>query len=171
MSKIAQLNESDTIMATPTLSDLTWICHNLPHDEERQFLALSGGDEFNGDEAAIGCFNLRGPKWVMLMKDSGMPLGAGGYFPIRPGVWQSWMLVPQDSWESHGKEITEIVDKIVREMTKQGHRLQTLVLSDRTQARLWYGRIGLEQEATLRAYGANGEDFEMYSIVTEEKDD
>lgn len=153
-----------TSLADPCLPDYMYICDNLPEDEMRQFVAMSG-QNFNSDEAAISCHMASGPKWVML-DDDGRPLAVGGYAPVRQGVWQSWMLVPESSWESHGTEITEHVNTVRKQMQKQGHRLQTLVLSDRAKARAWYGRIGLEHEGTLRAYGANKEDFDMYSTMS-----
>ncbi len=155
-----------TSLADPCLTDFLYICDNLPEDEQRQFAALSGVP-FDADNAAINCQLAPGPKWVMLAED-GKPLAVGGYSQIRKGVWQSWMLAPESSWESHGTEITEHVNTVRKQMQKQGHRLQTLVLSDRAKARAWYGRIGLEHEGTLRAYGANGENIEMYSTITEE---
>ena len=159
-------DENKPSLADPCLTDFLYVCDNLAEDEQRQFVALSG-QPFDADEAAISCHMAPGPKWVMLAED-GKPLAVGGYTLIRKGVWQSWMLAPESSWESHGQEITGYVNEVRKGMLKQGHRLQTLVLSDRAKARAWYGRIGLEHEGTLRAYGANGEDIEMYSTIAEE---
>lgn len=152
-----------TSLADPCLPDYMYVCDNLPEDEVRQFEAMSG-QKYDADEAAISCHMASGPKWVMLSEE-GKPLAIGGYSPVRPGVWQSWMLVPESSWESHGTEVTEHVNTVRKQMQEQAHRLQTYVLSDRAKARAWYGRIGLEHEGTLRAFGANGEDFELYSTM------
>lgn len=156
-------------LTQPVLSDFVWICHNLPEDEQRQFMALSGATVFDPDQAALNCAGNPGVKWVLVETESGKPLAVGGYTPLRSGVWQSFMLVPEASWESHGREITRQVLKVIKEMKKQGHRLQTLVLQDRAKARAWYARIGLQNEGTLRHYGANGENVEMYSIVQEQE--
>ena len=99
---MAKPKAAETHVTTPSLSDLVWVCHNLPEDEKDQFLALNGEDEYDGDEAALGAFRTGGPKWVLAQNDNGMPLACGGYTLLRPEVWQSWMLVPEASWKTHG---------------------------------------------------------------------
>ena len=49
-----------TTLTTPNLSEITYICHNLPEDEKDQFLAISGEDEFDADEAAVITYSAPG---------------------------------------------------------------------------------------------------------------
>jgi hypothetical protein len=152
-------------LTEPVLSDFLYICHNLPSDEQRQINALSGMEVYDADATALNCANMNGYKWVIL--HGKQPLAVGGCALLRRGVWQTFMLVPDQSWEDWGKEITQKVIELQKEMKKQGHRIQTLCLSDRAKARAWYDRIGLKHEATLHKYGANGEDVEIYVVDQE----
>lgn len=151
-------------MVQPCLTDLMYICDNLPEDEILQFQAMSG-NQYDPDEAAIACHMAPGPKWLAIDSE-GKPLAVGGCSQLRVGVWQTWMLVPDATWKTHARELTGQVMALQKEMQKQGHRIQTLVLSDRKRAKVWYGTLGLEYEGTLREYGAGGEDFDMYSTVS-----
>ena len=161
MKKTKQISVT---LAEPTLTDFMYICDNLPEDELRQFEAMSG-QPFDPDEAAIGCHMSSGPKWVAISTE-GKPLAIGGCSQLRKGVWQTWMLVPDSTWKTHARDLTKQVLFLQKEMQKQGHRIQTLVLSDRERAKAWYDTLGLECEGTLREYGAGGEDFDMYSTVS-----
>ena len=159
--------QNSVTLAQPSLTDFMYICDNLPEDEMRQFEAMSG-QPFDADEAAISCHMAPGPKWVAI-NEEGKPLAVGGCSELRPDVWQTWMLVPNSTWETDGRGLTEHVLLLQKEMQKRGHRIQTLVLSDRERAKAWYDTLGLECEGTLRAYGAGGEDFDMYSTIDTDK--
>jgi len=156
--------QNSVTLAQPSLTDFMYICDNLPEDELRQFEAMSG-QPFDADEAAISCHMAPGPKWVAINKE-GKPLAVGGCSQLRKGVWQTWMLVPDSTWETDARDLTKRVAFLQKEMQDQGHRIQTLVLSDRERAKTWYDTLGLEYEGTLREYGAGGEDFDMYSTVS-----
>ena len=159
--------QNSVTIAQPSLTDFMYICDNLPEDEMRQFEAMSS-QPFDADEAAISCHIAPGPKWVAI-NEEGKPLAVGGCSQLRQGVWQTWMLVPDSTWKTDGRDLTEHVLSLQKEMQKQGHRIQTLVLSDRERAKAWYDTLGLEYEGTLRAYGAGGEDFDMYSTIDTDK--
>jgi len=161
--------QNSVTLAEPSLTDFMYICDNLPEDELRQFEAMSG-EAFDPDEAAISCHLAPGPKWVAIDKE-GRPLAVGGCSQLRKGVWQTWMLVPDSTWETHARDLTKHVAALQKQMQDQGHRIQTLVLSDRERAKAWYDTLGLECEGTLREYGAGGEDFDMYSTVSAVNDE
>ena len=156
--------QNSVTLAQPSLTDFMYICENLPEDELRQIEAMSG-EGFDPDEAAISCHLAPGPKWVAI-DEEGRPLAVGGCSQLRKGVWQTWMLVPDSTWETHARDLTKQVAFLQKQMQDNGHRIQTLVLSDRTRAKAWYDTLGLECEGTLREYGAGGEDFDMYSTVS-----
>jgi hypothetical protein len=155
--------QNSVTLAQPSLTDFMYICDNLPEDELRQFEAMSG-EAFDADEAAISCHLAPGPKWVAI-NEEGRPLAVGGCSQLRKGVWQTWMLVPDSTWETDARDLTKHVAALQSKMQDEGHRIQTLVLSDRVRAKAWYDTLGLECEGTLRGYGAGGEDFDMYSTV------
>ncbi len=160
--------QSSVTLAQPSLTDFMYICDNLPEDELRQFEAMSG-EPFDSDEAAISCHMAPGPKWVAINRE-GRPLAVGGCSQLRKGVWQTWMLVPDSTWETNARDLTKQVAMLQSKMQEEGHRIQTLVLSDRVRAKAWYDTLGLECEGTLREYGAGGEDFDMYSTVSAAKE-
>ncbi len=161
--------QNSITMTQPSLTDFMYICDNLPEDEIRQFEAMSG-QPFDPDEAAISCHCAPGPKWVGI-DEEGKPLAVGGCSQLRAGVWQTWMLVPDSTWETHARDVTKRCAEIQKHMKDQGHRIQTLVLSDRERAKAWYGTLGLKCEGTLHQYGAGGEDFDVYSVVSAIKDE
>jgi hypothetical protein len=142
------------------LDDLLYLFRQLPEDERAVQAAF--GDEFNAEDAAYAALRAPGMHWLIL--DGPAPVAAGGFTKIRPGVYRTWFCAPESTWAIVGHDLTDLVAGVVRQMLAPdlAHRIETVTLADRSRARDWYTKIGLQYESTLRGYGVNGEDAVMY---------
>lgn len=159
MSAVPRLTES------VVLTDFLHAAWYLPDDERRQFEAFTGA-AYDHESAALGLYQSQGPKWALLAPDD-EPLAVGGYRPVVPGTFDSFMLVTSRGWTEYGRAVTRQTIRAINKMFGEhgARRLQTLCLADRKAARGWYEKIGLQYESTLVAYGANGADAVMYTKV------
>lgn len=151
---------------TPTALDLAFLAQRMRGDEFRQFTGLTGIDRDVGDaagRAAIGC---RGPVWCIY--DGPAPIMAGGFDPIRPGVFEVWGIGTPAGWHDHGAMISRTAARFCRRMldTGRAHRLQIQALADRPQAHEWYRRaLRMQHEATLSRAAADGGDLLIFARV------
>lgn len=143
---------------------LVGLAEQLPANERALFKALTGG-EFDTQEFMVTMAELLGDsahQYTIWAGDKAV--AAGGFLPQRPGVFRTWFIAPEWAWAEHGHDLTAVCRDQMVKMLDAGlaHRIETVTLADRAEARAWYERIGLTFEATLRGYGANGEDAVMY---------
>ena len=148
----------------PRLLELVFICSQLSDSERDQFTALGFG-EFDSEALASMLYAKSGPK--LLLKVDGVPVACGGYDSVSPGVMQSWMVGTEQGWAKYGRAITRETRRFMRVlMGVEGiHRLQTMCLADRAEARRWYEAIGLSYEATMRGFARDGRDCALYARV------
>ncbi len=146
----------------PRLLELAFICSQLSESERDQFEALGFGD-FDPEALASMLYAKPGPK--LLLKVDGVPVACGGYDSVSPGVMQSWMVGTEQGWARYGRAITRETRRFMRRLLSvEGiHRLQTMCLADRSEARRWYEAIGLKHEATLRRFARDGRDCVLYA--------
>lgn len=146
---------------------LATVAKELPTKERALFTALTGA-QFDTEEFLVSMAEFVGDSpYHYLIWAGDAPVAAGGFLPQRPGVFRTWFIAPDASWEHYGRELTDLCrDQIERMLQdKLAHRIETVTLADRTEARAWYERIGLTFESTLPGYGANCEDAVMYVAV------
>lgn len=143
------------------LTDLLQVCFELQEDEQRQWEAMTGAT-YDPQQCALQAANNPGLKWTIYADTT--PVAAGGFIPLRPGVWQDWMLTTPVVWAPQNwRSVTRTVKRVMDAMLdSEAHRLQCVSMADRIQAHKWYSVLGLEAEATLHAYGANGEHALMF---------
>lgn len=154
------------ILRDPNLVDTALCAMNLRQDDQEQWYSFTG-TAWSADAVALECWNYPGPKWAICTED-GMPLAVAGCRWMRPGVYQSWFLSGTELW-AHGKAVTEITRKVMLEMLDTGaHRIETLCLASRKDARAWYEAVGLHFEAEFKNYGVSGETAAQY-VVTRRK--
>jgi len=157
------------VFDNPLLLDFIRVAIELPEDERRQLEEFSG-EQFTIDGCAIGNFTVPGPKWVV--KRDGVPLVVGGFSPLRPGVWQDFLLTTKEAWEpANAFRVTLACRRVMDAMFKSGqaHRIQCVVpesrVSSRPELEKWYKVLGYKKEATLHGYCANGYAAAVYSRV------
>jgi hypothetical protein len=145
---------------------ITYLCEQMRPDEREQYVALSFAAAYDPEIAAANLINLQGPRFAVLGAD-GMPVCAGGFHEIQPGIWQSWMVGTMDGWSTHWRSMTKAARWLMQALFDNGaRRLQTNALSSRTAACLWYTRsLNLKFEGVLRQYGRNGEDVSCFGRV------
>ena len=153
------------LLETLTLHELRPICHDLPKEEREQYEALSG-EEYDPDVMAAVMLLIPGPKWCIVAADADEPLAAGGYTQERPGVWRSWMLARPACWTDFAEGVTNVCNGVMEMMffDFKAHRLETLCMADRSQARRWYERhLGLQCEGIMHGAGKGKEDVAVYA--------
>lgn len=152
------------ILVEPTLADVLRMAVGARADERAQWLALTG-TEWDPDQVAIDHFTRAGIKYALVDEDTNEAIVVGGYSPVGPQVWQSWMIGTPEHWERHWFAITKHTRRVMDGLLKSGaRRLQTTALASRERAIHWYTKgLGLQQEGLLRGFGADGEDVAMFA--------
>lgn len=141
-----------------------YLADHLRPDEIEHWLAISGAASFDPDVAALAYMNTPGLKFTLLGRD-GMPVVAGGFHEVEPGVWQGWMVGTLAGWHSHWRMITKASRWLMGQLFALGaQRLCVNTIASRTAATCWYARaLGLRLEGTLAGAGHRGEDFVYYA--------
>lgn len=146
-----------------------YLCDRMRQDEIEQYVVLTAANGYDPEVAARGFMNTPGHKFTMLGPD-GLPLCAGGWQEVYPGVWQSWMVGSMDAWDSHWRSITKACRWFMDGLFEMGaRRLQTNALASRTRAIEWYERgLGMSREGTWKKFGVNGEDVACFARIRED---
>lgn len=150
------------------IEDLAYLARNMRPDEIAQDLAMTGATEYDPQQAILKMAAVHGPKFVLLA--DGVPVVAGGFWQVRPGVWEGWQLGTMAGWEKHWRAITKITRRLNDKMLAQAdvHRLQLYGQAGRDKTFEWYERsLGYHREATLSRYCANGDDAVLFARIKE----
>lgn len=100
-------------------------------------------------------------KWAAYSE--GFPVAAVGALPRWPGVWVVWMIATDDFPKCRFSLTRHIRSVIIPSLREVGaHRAECASLASHTEAHAWLRYLGAEQEAALRGYGRNGEDFSLF---------
>lgn len=137
------------------------ILKDMPESEKTLFKAMTG-DDFDAESVLVALADLPGTHHLFWAGET--PVAVGGFIPQRKGVVRTWFIAPDAAWVNHGRDLTELCGGLIKGMLDDGlaHRIETVTLADRLEARAWYERIGLTFESTQRGYGSGGEDAVMY---------
>lgn len=94
------------------------------------------------------------------------PVAVGEVFIMRPGV-ASLGLVTTDAFPAASLAFTKFLcGGLLRGLKDEGvHRIECMTLARFEAARRWMGMLGLEEEAVLRNYGRDREDFVQFAWV------
>ncbi|WP_423173069.1 MULTISPECIES: hypothetical protein [unclassified Stenotrophomonas maltophilia group] len=150
------------------IEDLAYLARNMRPDEIAQDLAMTGAAEYDPQQAILKMAAVHGPKFVLLA--DGVPVVAGGFWQVRPGVWEGWQLGTMAGWEKHWRAITKITRRLNDRMLAEPnvHRLQLYGQAGRDKTFEWYERsLGYHREATLSRYCANGDDAVLFARIKE----
>lgn len=159
-----------TVTTTPQvmIEDLAYLARRMRPDEIEQDLAMTGLSEYDPDQAILRMASVYGPKFLIL--DDNIPVVAGGFWQVRPGVWEGWQLGTMEGWDRAWWHITRVTRRLNDRMLARPdvHRLQLYGVAGRDKTFEWYERsLGYTREATLRRYCANGADAILFSRVKE----
>lgn len=153
-------------VTTPIVEDFAYLARRMRPDEIEQHMAFHGDAEYDADLAIQRFLAVRGPKFVIT--DDGVPVVAGGFYAIRPGVWEGWQVGTLDSWATHWRAITRHTRRLNDALlaSPECHRLQLCAMAGRDKTYEWYERaLGYTREAVLKGYCANGRDAVMFARV------
>jgi hypothetical protein len=152
---MTDINEFEHVLA---------ILSAMPENEKKLFQVVTGED-FNAENMLVALAELPGTHHIVWNGET--PVAVGGFIPQRKGVFRTWFIAPDATWATVGREMTELCSEMLKNMLEDGlaHRIETVTLADREEARAWYERIGLTYESTQRGYGSDGEDTVMYVAV------
>lgn len=147
-----------------TVLDLLSVCRYIVTDELGQEHAFLG-QALDSESRALRTWHFPGPKWAVA-DESEQAIAAGGFIEKRPGVAESWFLSTSDTWKH--ADVTDLV-KSVKDgaLVETYHRVETVSLASRERAHRWYARLGMQKEATLKKYCADGQDAVLFVSTRE----
>lgn len=103
----------------------------------------------------------QGPAWSAVRGDR--VLAAFGLIEHSAAHASAWALI---SGEIAARELRELTETILRAAALDIYvRVDTMVRTDFARARSWALRLGFQREGTMRAWGENSIDFDMYARV------
>lgn len=146
-----------------TLLDALYVCNYLRASDLREAKATSHcGD---AEQLAMTMIQHYGPYSHAVLGEDGTPIAVIGATEQWPGVWTCWMLAT-DRFNEIGKELTRWVKRaMIPHLVEQGaHRIDAYSIDGHDTAHRWLRFCGAVQEARLRRYGRNGEDFLVFSV-------
>ncbi len=111
--------------------------------------------------------SITGMSWVAYRHDQ--PVGALGFSyasGLDPDIWQAWAF-GTDGFLKVIPELTRLGNEVALPMILEGtvRRIQAFTLKGHDVAHKWLEAFGARYEGTLRAWGRNGEDFDVYAWV------
>lgn len=146
---------------------ILFLVDNMRADEIEQYIALTGAETYRKDVVVSGMLNmmLTGPAFTVVGAD-GLPVSAGGYTEVIPGVYNSWMVGTQAGWDKYWRRITIgtrwVMDFMFEEMGAR--RLQTSALVSRDAACWWYQKsLKMVPEGVWVRFGRDGEDVACFA--------
>lgn len=151
-------------LVPPMVQDFAYLAQHMREDEKQQFVAMTGADSFRADVAARAYVMTPGTSWAMI-DAQGRALFAGGFEPLRPGVYAAWMIGTPEAWAAHWHAVTRRVRKLMDALFADGaHRIELQTLATRVEACRWYvDGLGLQYEGTHFRACADGQDVRMYA--------
>lgn len=152
-------------VAHPLAEDVAYIARQMRPDEVDQYCAFTGG-EYDADEAIRRFLTIDGPKFVITADH--MPVVIGGFYRVRPGVWEGWQAGTMAGWGAHWRAITKHTRRLNDALLQDPscHRLQLCAVAGRDKTFEWYERsLGYTREAVLKGYCADGRDAVMFARV------
>lgn len=93
----------------------------------------------------------------------GKPTAVFGAIEHWPGVWAAWM-VGTDDWPKVALAATRRIRKVCLPQVwrKGAHRIQAHSAAEYDTAHQWLVHLGAKEEAVLRGFGRNSEDFKVF---------
>lgn len=142
------------------LLDVAYVCNRLREADAREIFATRRTDD--PDALAVEIIRYWGPMgWVAY--NSARPVALVGATETWPGVWSAWMMAT-DEFPDVALGLTKFVKRrMIPGLVELGaFRCEARSIDGHTEAQRWLQVLGAVQEARLRRYGRNGEDFLVF---------
>jgi len=140
----------------------------MRENEQAQYLAVTGATKYDPDTATqwlVNTWAQSAPYALTVIGRDLLPAAAGGFHPVAPGVWQSWMVGSEEGWAEQWRAMTKATRWLMERLLEtQAHRLQTSAITTRVKAIEWFERsLGMRPEGVWRGFGQNGESIAHFS--------
>lgn len=152
---------------TATASDVAAVAQGMRQSDLREFLAVSSArDHAELAQQIVQRFGSRDD--LIVAREDGVPVAVGGLVEHRPHVL-TLFLFATDDFPAVGKPLVRfIVQRLFPPIKAAGvHRIDCLSIDGHDQAHRFIRALGLEQEAVLRAFGRDGEDFIQFAWLAD----
>lgn len=138
---------------------LLYVLDRAREADRRELLALQYGDNWSRLIDEI----LGAPVSLKFCFGNGRPVVCLGGSEVHPGVWQAWSFAT-DEFKDVALPVTRFAtDVMLPSFIRMGmHRGQAIAGSDNRGAHKWLRMLGATEEATLKRYGRDGQDFVMF---------
>lgn len=99
--------------------------------------------------------------------DGDEPVAVGGCIQHRPNV-ASLLMFATDRFPRVSHPLTRFIRKTLFPAARRhgAHRIEAVSLSTYDEAHRWIEMLGLSQEATLRGYGRDGQDYVSFAWIS-----
>lgn len=155
---------SELRLERPTPEDIAYLVAHATDDDRREW----GSTRFGGWSAAMAeatiAVLMEGVSHVFRESD-GTPFCASGFHVSSPGVASSWT-IRTAGWRKHLVSCVRVSRQVMAALlaTDEIRRLEAWCPDWATK---WPQTLGLEREAVLRRYAADGSDIVVWSKVKE----
>lgn len=142
------------------LLDVAYVCRNLRAADQREIFATRRADD--PDALAVEIIRYWGPVgWVAA--DGPRPVALIGATETWPGVWSAWMMATEE-FPVVALGLTKWVKRAMMPglVDLGAVRCEARSIDGHDHAHRWLRMLGAVQEARLRRYGRNGEDFLVF---------
>lgn len=135
----------------------------IPYEPEH--IRMMGGtvEELGESADAMAAFHANHPASTLVHNDE--PLVSFGITPIWDHSATVWAVF-SDSAADYGAHVYRYAKQFVADISEQFERVQCDVSADLHKARRFVEMLGFAEEAVMRKYGPNGEDFCRYARVS-----
>jgi hypothetical protein len=142
------------------LLDVAYVCRHMRAADAHEIFATRRTDD--PDALAVEIIRYWGPMGFVAV-DGELPVALFGATETWPGVWTAWMMAT-DEFPSVALGLTKFVKRrMIPELIGMGaFRGEARSVDGHTEAHRWLRVLGGVEEARLRRYGRNGEDFLVF---------
>ena len=98
----------------------------------------------------------------------GQPVAAFGFSPasyMDPDIWQAWAFGTKEFKRAVPEMTRFLLSRKPEIEASTVRRIQAFTLTDHDVSHRWLKGLGAKHEGTMRQYGRNGEDFDVYAWV------
>lgn len=135
----------------------------MRESDYREFSALSWAA--SREELARDLASRPSPSRPIVARFGDRPVAVGDVLEIRPNVLTLYFFATDDLPLIAGPLTRFIRYRLLLPLMKTAHRIEAASLVGHDTAHRWIRFLGLSEEAVLRGYGKNGEDFIQFAWV------
>ena len=95
--------------------------------------------------------------------DDGTPVAIVGVVVVHPGRAQVWTMLAQNAGQ-HMLGLTRAIKKLLKGFADYD-RVEATVRTDFAPGHRWARLVGFERECTMRCFGPDGQDYDLYARV------